>query len=367
MAEDLIGMLGVHGGNIRKARAHYGFPKEVLDFSANINPLGLASSIKSAILQELDDIVNYPDPEAAQCKQAIAGYYGLPVQQVVIGNGAVELIYLLAHLLRPQRVLIPAPTFSEYERAIRSVDGEIDYFPLQDEGDFRIDPELFIHKLNSVHMCFLCNPNNPIGNIMQQATLEKIISGAAQFGVWVVLDESFMDFVPNSAEITCRHLVSRYDNLIIIHSLTKFFAIPGLRLGFGVMPEEVARSLELAKDPWNVNSLAQIAAVSALQDRIFISDTVTLIQMEKQFMFHELNKIAGITAYWPTVNFVCFRLNHPQFNSRALADATARRGILIRDCSSFPGLDDHYVRVAVKQRAENQRLLCVLRDLLGEK
>lgn len=367
MTKHLIGRLGTHGGNLRKASEQYGYPEQAwLDFSANINPLGMAPSVKAAILQHLDDIVNYPDPEAVQCKQAIAAYYGLPCEELVMGNGAVELIYLLAQLLRPQRVLIPAPAFSEYERAIRSVQGEISYFPLRAEEGFRIDADKFLAMLSSVNMCFLCNPNNPVGNTMLPDDLEKIIAGAAQLSVRVVIDESFMDFVPHAAEITCRHLVSRYDNLMVIHSLTKFFAIPGLRLGFGVVPKDLAQSLELAKDPWNVNTLAQIAAVTALQDKTYISDTLELVRREKQFMFDELHKIAGIRAYWPAVNFVFLRLDHPRFDAAGLADAAARRGILIRDCSSYPGLGHKYVRVAVKQRAENRRLLQVLRDLLGE-
>lgn len=369
MMEQLNSRLAGHGGNLRRASELYGFTeREWLDFSANINPLGLSPAVKAAILQQLDTIVNYPDPEAVKCKQSIADYYDLSVETLVIGNGAVELIYLLTHKLHPRRVLIPAPTFSEYARAVQSLeDSEVIYYPLRPEGEFRIDVDEFINKLSLVDMCFLCNPNNPVGNVLRADELQKIIAAAASRRVWLVLDESFIDFIADSEKISCRHLVAHYDNVIIIHSLTKFFAIPGLRLGFGVMPKSLARSLEAAKDPWNVNNLAQAAAVAALQDKAYISATVDLIQREKQFMFVELNKTAGITAYWPAANFVFFRLEHMQYNALTLADAIACNGILIRDCSSYPGLNKQYLRVAVKKPAENRRLLGVLQNLLGVK
>lgn len=366
MTQEYTAKLGTHGGDLRKASEQYGFlPQEWLDFSANINPLGLAPSIRAAIIRHLDDITNYPDTEAVRCKQVIAGYYALPYDKLVIGNGAVELIYLMAYVLRPQRVLIPIPTFSEYERAIRNINGQVRYFSLPADKEFRLDPDEFIDMLGWADMCFLCNPNNPSGSITRQADLEKIISAAEKLSVRVVLDESFMDFVTCSPEYTCRHLSLRYDNLVIIHSLTKFFAIPGLRLGFGVMPGDLARTLDKAKDPWNVNTLAQIAAVTALQDKDYINETINLIEREKQFMFDELNKIDGIASYRPAANFLLLKMNHAQLNSTALCDAAARRGILIRDCSLFPGLDENYVRVAVKGHEENRRLIYELRDLLG--
>lgn len=368
MKEQSSKTLGIHGGNIRRASEQYGLPaQQWLDFSANINPFGLAPSVKTALFAHIDDVINYPDPEAVLCKQAIGTYYNLPVEELVLGNGAVELIHLLTQMLRPRKALIPAPTFSEYERAVRGTEGEIIYFPLRAEEDFRLDTDAFISSLPTVNMCFICNPNNPVGNVIQRNDLQKIVTAAADCGVWVIIDESFVDFLPQAEEITCRKMVADYQNLIVVHSLTKFFAIPGLRLGFGVMPRDVARSLEFAKDPWNVNVLAQAAAVAALQDKTYISKTLKTIRDEKDFLFYELNKIAGITAFRPAVNFVFFRLHHPQYSVAALADAAARKGILIRDCSSYAGLAEGYIRVAVKQRADNLRLLQVLRELLRER
>jgi threonine-phosphate decarboxylase len=358
--------LGVHGGNIRLAQEKYGLKmNDILDFSANINPLGLASSVRAAVLDNIEHIVHYPDPEARSLKQTIARYYTLPMEQIVVGNGAVELIYVLAHHLRPRRVLMPAPTFSEYERAIRGIDGELVFFPLNQTDDFRLNIQSFMAALEEVDMCFLCNPNNPVGTITAREDIEKIIQAAAAMNVWVVVDESFLDFVPESASVTCRHLVTQYTNVIILHSLTKFFAIPGLRLGFSVMPPCLAQVIDLAKDPWNVNNLAQSAGVAALQDNTYITESVALIQREKQFMYDELNQIRGLRAYPPSVNFVFLRLEHPDFDAPALADATAQAGILVRDCSSYPTLDSNYIRVAVKQRADNEKLLALLRRLLG--
>lgn len=360
------GYLEVHGGNLRQARGKYGNGnQDILDYSANINPLGIPDSVRTALNASIDDIVHYPDPQAHDLKQAIAEHYSVPIEQLVVGNGAAELIYVLLHQLRPQKVLMPAPTFSEYERATNSIAGKIIYFPLEQENGFHINIEEMIKALDDINMCFICNPNNPVGNMLTKDALAALVQAAKDRGVWLVVDESFIDFLPDAAALTCSALVNVFDNLIILHSLTKFFALPGLRLGFGIMPERLARMVELAKDPWNVNNLAQAAGVAALKDLAYIQRSVELIKEEQQFMYSALKHVAGLTAYPPHANFIFLRLDHPVFNSTKLADAMAQRGILIRDCSSYPGLDTHYIRVAVKQREDNLKLLALLESILG--
>jgi len=355
--------LEVHGGNLRQARERYG-ERVVLDFSANINALGMADTVRAAIISDIEDIIHYPDSEAKALKQAVAQYYDVPVEQLVVGNGATELIYLLMQQLRPRKILLPAPTFSEYERAARSINGQILYFPLKQEEGFQINVQEMIKAIEDVEICFLCNPNNPVGTMLDRNTLEKIIQAAADRHVWIVIDESFIDFLPDAAAYTCSKLVSKYDKLIVLHSLTKFFALPGLRLGFGIMPETLAKSLDLSKDPWNVNSLAQAAGVAGLKDVMYIQKSIKLLQEEQRFMYTALNRINGLTAYKPTANFIFLRIEHPTYDARNLANATAHQGILIRDCSSYQGLDTGYVRVAIKRREDNLKLLALLERLL---
>lgn len=360
------GNLEIHGGNLRQAREKYSFTdREIVDFSANINPLGLSDKVRSAILANINEIVNYPDPEAKALKQALSTYYGLPVEQLVVGNGAAELMYVLTHHLRPRKVLIPAPSFAEYARAASSAKAEIIYLPLQPEHGFQIDVVQLIDALADVDMCFLCNPHNPVGGVMSKDMLETVVQAAAKQGVWVVIDESFMDFLPDSVLFTCRGLVAKYQNVIVVHSLTKFFALPGLRLGFGIMPEALAKAMDLAKDPWNVNNLAQAAGVAALDDTQYIQKSIEHMQEEQKFIYEALKRINGLTPYPPTANFIFLRIEHPQFDAGSFADVTARQGILIRDCSSYPGLDAHYLRVAVKLREDNLKLLAVFEALLG--
>lgn len=353
-----------HGGNVYDA-APAG--REWLDFSANINPLGLSEKVRRAIEDGIEKLVHYPDPAARALKQAIAERYGVPREKIVLGNGGAELFYVFFHAVRPKRVLLPIPSFSEYERAAISAGAEISYVALREEADFRLDERVLCTQMAAGDCLILGNPNNPTGQMVKADALEKLIAEAGRKGANVVVDESFVDFRSDAEDFTVRSLAGAYDNLLVVQSLTKFFAIPGLRLGFAVAPPCLAEKLEAAKDPWNTNLLAQAAGVAALGDGEYQKRTLQWLESERDFLFRSLAAFEGIKAYPPTVNFIFLRLSPAWGSASAFCERMKEEGILLRDCSNYPGLDDTYIRVAVRKREENELLLEAFRRARGER
>ena len=347
----------IHGGNIHNFLRKTSAEAKVLDFSANINPLGLSFQVKNTILNSIAEIIHYPDPACYSLKKTIAEFYQINKKKIIIGNGAVELLYILCHVLRPKQALILAPSFSEYERAARAAHSKINYFYLSEQDNFLFPTETLIKKLKNIDLCFIGNPNNPTGNLLTIEEIEKIIIAAKKENCYIVLDESFIDFVKNDSLYTARSLLDKFENLILLQSLTKFYAIPGLRLGFAAMSEQLIKKLELAKDPWNVNVLAQKAGIAGLKDIEYQIKTKQFVQKSKDSFFHQLANISNLKIYNPSVNFILLKILNETMEAQHLKTLLMKKNILIRDCSNYPGLNNFFVRIAVKSEAENQILL----------
>ena len=343
-----------HGGNIYDAPAPHG---EWMDFSANINPLGLSESVRAAIESGIPKLIHYPDPAAKELKRAIADYYDALVESVVLGNGGAELFYVLFHALRPRRLLLPIPSFSEYERAALSAGTEICYVRLREEDSFALPEDELIGAMRPGDCLLVGNPNNPTGNLVGVDVWKRLLRAAEEKDILVVADESFMDFREDAADYAARTLAGQSRHLVVVQSMTKFFALPGLRLGFAVADPQTARRLEAAKDPWNVNLLAQRAGVAALSDEAHRRATLKWLGEERAFLFGALREMPDLKAYEPTVNFILLRLGAKLGSAADFCARMKEEGILLRDCSNYPGLDDTFVRVAVKTREENERLL----------
>lgn len=347
----------IHGGNIYDTPPAQG---AWLDFSANINPMGLSSVVRRAIEGGISDIVHYPDPAARALKNAISDFYGVPAEKLVVGNGGAELFYVLFHAMRPKRVLLPVPSFSEYERAALSARAEVRYIALREEDGFRLRIERVLEEMRTGDCLILGNPNNPTGNLLGQDEMRRILAAAEREQTLVVTDESFMDFRSDALDYTARFLTDTYRNLVVIQSMTKFFALPGLRLGFGILSSDLAIKLDAAKDPWNTNLLAQRAGAAALADAAYQEASRRWLEDERAFLFDALRKRDGLTVYPPTVNFILLRLAARFGGSVAFCARMRTQGILVRDCSNYPGLDGTFVRVAVRTRTDNERLLAAI-------
>ncbi|MGI9860304.1 threonine-phosphate decarboxylase CobD [Moorella naiadis] len=356
----------VHGGDWQGAVDRYGWRvDEILDFSANINPLGPPAGVLAVLKENLAAIQRYPDPASRRFKEALASSTQLETGSLIAANGAVELIYLVLQVLKPQRVLVSEPTFSEYHRAARAAGAGVVTITLDPEADFSFDLERWRRELPGVQLAFICNPDNPTGRLLAPNILQEVVNCCQAAGVFLVVDESFLDFIPNGEEYSLARLAATRPGLLILHSLTKIYALPGLRLGYGVGHPELVSRLETGRDPWSVNILAQMAGVIALGETGYIKETQALIGREKEFLWQHLAKLAGFQPYNPEVNFILTRILDDRLAAPVLAELLARRGILIRDCSSFPGLGPHYFRVAVRDRQANERLLAALGELVA--
>lgn len=353
-----------HGGRFQAVSTASG-RKNILDFSANINPLGLSKKVRAAIEENIDGIVHYPDVEVTQLREKIGEFYGIDKNNIIVGNGAVELLYILCRVLEPKKVLLTAPTFSEYERAAKSVGAQIEYFYLRERDNFAVQMQDLIVTIKNKNLLFLCNPNNPTGTLFTLQQLTLIIEHAEANGCFVVVDESFMDFIGKSEEFSVNQLLKTSHNLFVLHSLTKFFALPGLRLGFAACPDqEVIRRMYLNKDPWNVNSLAQNAGAAALADKTYQRRSRSYIKSEIDYLCEELSQFAKLKIYKPAVNFILINIHDTKMTSSQFCKKMLEENILLRDCSNYPGLSADFIRAAVKKREENDALLDALEKIL---
>lgn len=356
-----------HGGNIYAASRNRDKTEDTvwLDYSANINPLGLAPSVRQAMLAALELVIHYPDEEAYELKQAISLCYDVPADMITVGNGAVELFYILCHVVKPRTALVTEPTFSEYGRAARASGAKVFYHSLSAEQGFAVQVSTLVSQINSIRpdIVFLCNPNNPTGSLMKTEEIAAIATAAAIVKSLIIVDESFLDFLI-LANWTSQPLLKRLSNVIIVHSLTKFYAIPGLRLGFALANERITKLLHDSKDPWNVNSIAQKAGVAALADVEYSEYSRIYMAQENNIFYHELLLIPGIRPYPPAANYILVDISQTKLTASRLSQEMIKRRILIRDCSNYQGLGPAYIRLAVKCRDQNQQVIQALQSII---
>ncbi len=341
-----------HGGNIYKIAGELGLPEDrMIDFSASINPLGVSKKVKETIRKGMDGLVNYPDTDTSILRQKIAEHYDIDPVTILCGNGSTELIYLIPRALKPEQVLIPAPTFSEYERACKLSRGEAAPRPyeLKEENKFQLNIDSFIDAMQECGMAFLCNPNNPTGHLLDRNEVLEIAGAAKKSKCTLVVDEAFIDFVPEESVIDD---VQNNPYLIVLRSMTKFYALTGLRIGYGVFHQNLIQKIKEFKEPWTVNNLAQKAAIIALEDSVYADETFSLIKREKEYMENSFRKM-GIKYFPSEVNYYLLQIE----NATSLVDELRNKGILVRDCSNFKGLGSSYIRVAVKSHKHNGILL----------
>lgn len=342
-----------------------GFSREdILDFSSSVNPLGTSKKALDAAQEGFSQIAAYPDSASTELRQAIAKHYGVDKSNVVVGNGSTELMYLFAEsfLSKGDFVVMPAPTFGEYEGAVRKTGADIKFIRLG--GDQKLDVDAFILGMAGAKMVFICNPNNPTSLLTTKAQLIRILDAASEQGILVFLDEDFLEFVEGEQQLSMIGSFDRYPNLFVLRSFTKLYGLTGLRVGYGIACKEVIDVLLCAKIPWNVNCLAQAAAVVALNDEEHLQETYKLIREEKAFLQEGLSRIHGFKVYAPDANFFFIDIRGTGLTAAQLTQKLLAQGILIRDCSSFKGLDPYYIRIAVKLHSENVRLLETLSKVI---
>ncbi|GFZ82226.1 threonine-phosphate decarboxylase [Paenibacillus marchantiophytorum] len=352
-----------HGGDLWTAEEAFGQPKEAfLDFSSNMNPLGPPQAVKIILSEGWRDIVKYPDPAVRELRSKLSAKYAIPVESILVGNGAAELIDLTARVLKPKVTGLARPSFSEYEEAVHKSGGEIYNIPLQAEYQFELQQQDVEAAYASVDLFFLGHPNNPTGKLIPGPVLE----GLVQSGHRCVLDEAFMEFVPNEQDHSLLQQAANNPQLLVIRSMTKFYSIPGIRLGFMVAHPDWIRQIEQLQVQWSVNYLAQRIGSSVLDDVDYESKSWQWLHEEKTWLIQQLGQL-GLEVVSSEVNFLLFSFPLSMgITVKQAQQHMGQQGILIRDASLFEGLDERYCRVAIRLREDNERLIAGLHNMLSD-
>ena len=346
-----------HGGHIRRLAQVAGIPPgELLDFSASINPLGPPRWLRDVVVNHLGDIANYPDPECAELVEAISDRHGVAPERLVVGNGSAEIIAALPRVLPVTRVLIPVPAYVDYAAAAAQAGLSVDRMPLAEDADFALDPESIGGLLRGGEAVFIGRPNNPTGMLCPAPGL--VLLAARHPHSWLIVDEAFIEFVGEEDGADDGALLQAdAPNLVVLRSLTKLFAIPGLRLGFAVAPPDIALGLRRALAPWSVNALAQAVGVAALADTGYVQATRAFVREERSGLAEKLAALPGLRVFPGRANYLLVKMGEGPVDARGLAQRLLQKGIAIRVCDDFDGLDGRYFRVAVRTAEENARLV----------
>lgn len=363
-----------HGGNIYKIFREKNIDK-ILDYSSNINPYGLPENLKKEIFEKLFVLERYPDPDYIELREKIAEKNNLNIENIIVGNGATEIIFLFMKILSPKKVLIVSPTFGEYERAIKAStlandNLEINYFELKEAENFVLNIKNLETELeNNYDLLILCNPNNPTGQFLKLKKLEEILKICEQKNTKLFVDEAFVEFVEDWENESIINSKENKENLFVIRAFTKFFAIPGLRLGYGIcFNNNLLKKMLEKKEPWSVNNIADLAGKTVLDDENYIQKTKEWIKDQKKYMYENLNKIEGLRAYKTEVNFILLKIEdnllEKGLDVKNLRKKMLEKGILIRDASNFIYLDKHYFRLAIKDKLNNEKVIETLTSIL---
>lgn len=357
-----------HGSDIEAAADWFHIPKEeIVCFSANVNPLGLSEYIKEKIKENLDILSSYPDRNYTSLKKAIGAYCKVDSEHVVVGNGSTEMISLLIQTRRPKRALIVGPTYSEYEREISLSGGTLEYYQLKESLDFRFDMEDFKETLQKGYdLVILCNPNNPTSSALSTEEIQVLLETLKATDSFLMIDETYVEFAPDVALITAMPLIAKYDNLMVLRGVSKFFAAPGLRFGYGVTSNgQFLADMKRLQNPWSLNSLAAFAGEQMLQDNEYISRTWQLVQDERKRMCEYLAGFDCLKVYPAYANFVLVKICRDDLTSADVFEALMKKGLMVRDCSSFEGLEGEYFRFCIMSPEANTRLLEAINEIFG--
>ncbi len=358
--------MNLHGGNLSWAAEKYGLDqKNIIDFSASINPLGQPKGIKKIISSNFDATLHYPDTDCRALKKKFSTELNIPQECILFGNGSIELIFAAMSFLKPKTTLIPVPTFSEYERAVCLSGGDPVFLNTGESDNFEIKIDKIIKYLNKVNAIFICNPNNPTGFLFKKEALEFLIRKCEKKGVFLIVDEAFMDFVDKKDELSLISLAYKRKHVLVLRSLTKFFAVAGLRLGYLTGEKSLIKNISCHQFPWSVNSLAQIVGEYIIGNNDYIKKSREYIKKQRITLANELETLGTFKVYPASANFIFCKILNASFNVTQLCNYCAKRGVLIRDCSNFRGLDDKFIRIAVRNKNENKKLISVLRNYPG--
>lgn len=343
-----------HGGDIYT----YGKDSTLLDFSVNVNPFGPSQKVLAAAKKGVLQMGQYPDSRCRKLRNAVSEVYGVHEEEIVFGNGAAELIYLLALAKKPKHALVPAPAFSEYERALFTVGCEVEKIPLRREKQFDLEVDVLERLTEKTDVLFLCSPMNPTGRKISEKLFGQIVNKCREKNIFVVLDECFCEFLEDPFA-AWKHIgqIKENPHLFLLRAFTKIHAMPGIRLGYGFCSDrELLQKMEGMRQPWSVSTVAQEVGIAALQEKERVEKTRIYVAKERKWMEEKMGELG--------ISFLPSEVNYMMFQGREdLWTRMLEKKILIRDCSNYDGLSKGDYRVAVKTREENERLFQALKEV----
>ena len=356
-----------HGSDIEKICEYYHLKKEdIINFGANVNPLGLSASVKAALASHLDILSSYPDREYTSLREVLSAYCRIPSDYILPGNGSSELISLLIDALSPKHTLILGPTYSEYSRELSFSGSTQEYYHLKEEQDFRLDADDLCTVLakGNYDLLIICNPNNPTSSAILHDDMEKLLCFCADHGVFVMIDETYVEFAPDIEAVTAVPFTQRFTNLCVLRGVSKFFAATGMRFGYAVTGNpDFLRKMKEKQIPWSLNSAGAYAGELLFQDQDYIDRTRQLILTERGRMYDALSQLASFKVFQPYANFLLLKILKEGKTAFDVFETCIKNGLMIRDCSSFQCLDGEFVRFCIMLPEDNSRLLEVLEKL----
>lgn len=352
-----------HGANLYDLSNKLGFKKnELKDFSSNINPLGSSSLGKKAIVDNIDMVSIYPDPNYYNLKNSISEYCNCNIKNIVLGSGATELISSFIEIVNPKKSVLLSPSYSEYEKELNKVNCEIHKFFSKKENKFKVDVDEFIDyiNINKCDLVVICNPNNPTGFAFTKNEIKKILENTNAF---LMVDETYIEFT-DTQTYSSTHLVDNFGKLFVIRGTSKFFGTPGIRLGYGLTcNSQVQDSIENHIDLWNINTLASVMGEVMFTDVDFINTSSSILKCEREFLLRELSSIEDLEVYHSDGNFILSQIKTKKITASKLREDLIEKKFIIRDCKSFEGLDEYFFRICTLSHDDNVLLIESLKDI----
>lgn len=355
-----------HGSDIELISQKYLISQEeILPYASNVNPLGMSPLAKEALVEYIDAVESYPERNYARLRTAISNYCNVDMEHIILGNGTSELIRKTFDTIKPKKTMIVGPTYSEYKNAAILNGSEVEMYMLNQLDDFELDITRFTEALHEgIDMLIICNPNNPTGKAIRKDDMDTILESCRSHNIFVMVDETYVEFVQDVSLISSVSLVKDFENLIVLRSTSKFFATPGLRLGYAITSnKEVLADADNSKIPWNINSLASIASVMFSDER-YMNLTSSLIQTERNLIYSALCSRKTIKVFKPDANFILIRLLKEDLTASEVFEHCIKKGFMIRDCTDYEGLGDKYIRFCFLKPEQNDQVVNTILEIV---
>lgn len=352
-----------HGANLYDLSSKYGFSKDdFMDFSSNINPFGTSNKAKDYIINNINMVSMYPDPEYIALKNSISRYCGCLSENIILGSGATELISSFIKTIQPKKAMLLSPAYSEYENELNKINCEIIKYFSKEENNFIINEKELVSSINSGNydLTIICNPNNPTGFAFSKDQIEYILKNT---NCYIMIDETYIEFTDTNIYSSTK-LVDTYNKLFVIRGTSKFFSTPGIRLGYGLISDKnVKEQINKNLDLWNINIIASSMGEIMFLDDMFISNTIDIMLKERNYLNSSLNEIEDLIVFPSQGNFILCKIASKKLTAKELREQLIPKKIIIRDCNSFDGLSEYYFRVCILKPEENKLLIQNLKDI----